>query len=506
MKAIIWHYRFADMKKSWAAQMGWLVKALQNNGVEVKKHKEFICTDLDIPIYDHKKDHDADICIYNHTDASFIIGNVLKVKQNWFFKPTVPDQVHTTLDTLGYGPYSSITYEKPPFEEVTEAQVKEFFDNRVSIWKKHKLNKWGTQTTDVEIPHEDYYLVLGQCGGDSVVTHFDFGNYFTKLEQMVRELVRVDTRPVIVKLHPFTDGEEGTKGAYKNNEFSESLKKRLEEIPNVKCYIGKSNIHRFIEKARCVLLANSGAGFEVMMHHKPIISWGFPEYHWVTYDLRHLAELHRAIKLDWFDRDKQDKFLYWYMERYCYFDQLTADKRVKQLLNEIQEDTFDDLWRKFEPSQNKEEFRMFLDLVKKSRNGHNPVVVEIGVRRGHQRYFYKNLLNAEYKGIDVFRTTDPDFIQGDSSKPETVNRLKEWLNGRKIDVLFIDGNHKYDGVKADWENYGGLADMVAFHDIVTPNKLNQDVCRFWEEVSKNKRVFEIKAKGDGIGIIMQEDK
>jgi len=30
-----------------------------------------------------------------------------------------------------------------------------------------------------------------------------------------------------------------------------------------------------------------------------------------------------------------------------------------------------------------------------------PVVVEIGVRRGHQRVFYKELLNADYIGIDI---------------------------------------------------------------------------------------------------------
>ena len=91
-------------------------------------------------------------------------------------------------------------------------------------------------------------------------------------------------------------------------------------------------MHEFIKHCRCVILGNSGAGFEALMHHKPIISWGMPEYHWVTYDLRLLATLLQAIKLDWFDMKKQDRYLYWYLERYTYYNQETANNRVREML------------------------------------------------------------------------------------------------------------------------------------------------------------------------------
>jgi predicted O-methyltransferase YrrM len=52
----------------------------------------------------------------------------------------------------------------------------------------------------------------------------------------------------------------------------------------------------------------------------------------------------------------------------------------------------------------------------------------------------------------------------------------------KIDLLFIDGDHSYDGVKADWENYKRFlrrGSIVVFHDIgwaAGVNKvINEDV-------------------------------
>jgi hypothetical protein len=343
MKAVLWGFKFSDMKVSWKTQMVWMVEALLKNGVEVFRHKDFLCQNLShLPIYSFNVLPSSDICIYNHTDISFIIGNVLKSDRNWFFKPTVPTEFHTTLDELGYGPYSSITYEKPLFELMDMDKVEEFFKTKVADWIQSRSSKWGPKkfSNQVKIPGEDYYLILGQCGGDEVVTRHDFGNYFTKLEQVIRELVRIDKRQIIIKLHPYTDGENKQAGGLRKEHqvstlFSMSLKKKYEEISSkVKVYLGFSNIHDFIPKARCVLVANSGAGFEVMMHHKPIISWGHPEYHWVTGDIMHLADLIRAIKLDWFDQKKQDKFLYWYLEKYCFYDQITADKRVFNLLDE----------------------------------------------------------------------------------------------------------------------------------------------------------------------------
>jgi hypothetical protein len=331
MKAILWGYQYNDMKASWCKQMTWLSNALINNGIEVKKHEPLICTGLEnLPLYDIKTDCPSDICIYNHADISHLRGNILESKVNWFFKPTVPDAYHTTLDELGYGPFSTVGYEKPNFENTSNDVVKNFFDTQVKGWIDNCNLKWGTlyNFCKEEIPYENYVLVLGQCYKDEVVTRHEFGNYFNKLYAVINELHGITNDIIVVKLHPFTDGLTD------RTDISLESKQTLEKIGSrVKVFTGKSNIHNFIEKAKYVVLANSSAGFEVMMHHKPMITWGRPEYHWITGNLFHLANLQRLINLDWFNKDLSDKFLYWYMEKYCFYNQETANFRVKELLD-----------------------------------------------------------------------------------------------------------------------------------------------------------------------------
>jgi predicted O-methyltransferase YrrM len=62
-------------------------------------------------------------------------------------------------------------------------------------------------------------------------------------------------------------------------------------------------------------------------------------------------------------------------------------------------------------------------------------------------------------------------VYGDSRAPSTIDALAGALAGSQLDFLFIDGDHTYEGVKADFLNYtpflrtGGL---VGLHIIADP--------------------------------------
>ncbi len=102
----------------------------------------------------------------------------------------------------------------------------------------------------------------------------------------------------------------------------------------------------------------------------------------------------------------------------------------------------------------------------------------------------------------------PYVISGDSHAPETLARLRAILDGREIDLLFIDGDHTYEGVRADFENYRDLVmdGLIAFHDIV-PGESRRvgGVPEFWAEIKREFRHMELVEgwgqNGYGIGVL-----
>lgn len=81
-------------------------------------------------------------------------------------------------------------------------------------------------------------------------------------------------------------------------------------------------------------------------------------------------------------------------------------------------------------------------------------------------------------------------INGNSKDPYLIGRLDEVLNGRKIDFLFIDGDHTYSGVKQDFELYERFLSedaIVGFHDIINSEfhrEVNCFVSKFWDELKE----------------------
>ncbi|MBI2061846.1 MAG: class I SAM-dependent methyltransferase [Nitrospirae bacterium] len=108
-------------------------------------------------------------------------------------------------------------------------------------------------------------------------------------------------------------------------------------------------------------------------------------------------------------------------------------------------------------------------------------------------------------------------IHGASSAPAILERVRRELGSHLLDLLFIDGDHSYEGVSRDFRLYSPLVrrgGLIVLHDIVldhrqrygkeTDNNSGQ-VPTFWNEVKQKYAAREFVGNPDqnayGIGVL-----
>ena len=96
---------------------------------------------------------------------------------------------------------------------------------------------------------------------------------------------------------------------------------------------GNENIHDILPKTKVAIIENSTVGIECLIYDIPVISYGYPEYHWVTFDLRHLMQLQNAVSnLSWWNKSSSRQWLTWYCTKYQCWDSQSTLRRLEELL------------------------------------------------------------------------------------------------------------------------------------------------------------------------------
>jgi predicted O-methyltransferase YrrM len=180
------------------------------------------------------------------------------------------------------------------------------------------------------------------------------------------------------------------------------------------------------------------------------------------------------------------------------------------------------------PSQVRSEITMFLRFVANERPGR---VLEIGTKYGGVTLLLAwaststaSLLSLEIRTHKALRRALFRSLrkrgqrvavwQADSQLEETRAAVSRFFDNRPLDLLFIDGDHSFEGVRRDYELYEPLVrsgGLIAFHDIVDgPESSVGGVPRLWREfqsapVETHELVESWTQRGYGIGVIRKTD-
>jgi glycosyltransferase involved in cell wall biosynthesis/predicted O-methyltransferase YrrM len=174
------------------------------------------------------------------------------------------------------------------------------------------------------------------------------------------------------------------------------------------------------------------------------------------------------------------------------------------------------------------EIRSFLSLARDIKPKY---MLEIGTANGGNLFLLSNIvhpggivMSIDLPGGDFgggyfsrkqslfkkFTGTDRSIflVRGNSHDNESLRKIETVLRKEKLDLLFIDGDHTYEGVKSDFEMYSPLVrsgGIIAFHDIANPPAENYGVKKFWDEIKGSYEHKEIIAdqnqSGFGIGVL-----
>jgi len=155
---------------------------------------------------------------------------------------------------------------------------------------------------------------------------------------------------------------------------------------------------------------------------------------------------------------------------------------------------------KREAQQNPHELARVITLVDSRQPGS---ILELGCAEGGTLYVWQQLGIKHVYGITLpGGSVDPNMASpsvapadtfgasvylGDSHNKASLDWVTGELAGRALDVLYIDGDHTYEGITADWGMYSPLVrrgGLALIHDVKAPEPWCPGLRQWWGEFGR----------------------
>ncbi len=206
--------------------------------------------------YKFKAKSDYDLYIAHHLTSN--APDVIDYKQAYY-----SNLYH--LDNNGYSGFCDLAKRDIIDRTTPDSKIKKFCDEYVySLREETKYKDKNVNQIEAFIPNEFIFVAL-QVQSDSVMNlKSRHSSYMIKMAAEVGKLMGL---PVVIKFHPMTQNKT-------------ELKKVMYKLKglNYKIFESQGDVRELIKRSVATFVINSGVGFESLIHHKPVFTYGQCDY------------------------------------------------------------------------------------------------------------------------------------------------------------------------------------------------------------------------------------
>ena len=206
------------------------------------------------------------------------------------------------LDEVGVHANSSLRFARFAPEGIDGEKAEYFFNGVTSYMKQENVSKVA-QEDRVEggLDHARAVVFCQDIENDRQRCH-----YLTT-EEMIRTAGEHDrTARVYVKLHPD-----------QSKPMRRSIMAICSDYPNVR--LSSASVHDLIAASDIVVTQNSAAGFEALMHKRPVVTCAKSDFWHATLTARTVRDLREALEFgpQAMGDFAFEKYFYWFLDRNC---------------------------------------------------------------------------------------------------------------------------------------------------------------------------------------------
>ena len=265
--------------------------------------------DINAPRNYKKNTHAITLSYHTHGEE---VPNLFRYKESYL-------SAYVTFDRQGFSGWHSLCQRdlEDELAQIDTRKAEKFHKKIFKKYVKNNISKYEQETIRFDFPKKFLFFPL-QLSHDVVASLADFSQ--EEILVTLGKALKNTTTKILVKRHPLCKDT--------------ALEERLKEMQNNgTILLYKGSVHDAIHHCDGVIVANSGVGFEALLHLKPVYSFATSEYMACTKRVQNLDEL-SIMEPYKVDAIRVKKFLYYYLKHVCLKQSKQIRKKIIQLLKE----------------------------------------------------------------------------------------------------------------------------------------------------------------------------